>query len=104
MAVDENIEYMNLEEVVWALCTRVDPDIDILKRTQGSKVDPLRREPGPTFNSRALIDACKPFESIDEFPKSPNPARSTSKRSARSGGICFDFSVGFFSRADRARI
>jgi UbiD family decarboxylase len=71
VTVDEDIDYMNLEEVVWALCTRVDPatDIDILKRTQGSKVDPMRREPGPTFNSRALIDACKPFEWMDEFPE-----------------------------------
>jgi 4-hydroxy-3-polyprenylbenzoate decarboxylase len=71
VTVDEDIDYMNLEEVVWALCTRVDPatDIDILKRTQGSKVDPMRREPGPTFNSRALIDACKPFEWMEEFPE-----------------------------------
>jgi 4-hydroxy-3-polyprenylbenzoate decarboxylase len=70
VVVDEDVDYMNMEEVVWALCTRVDPatDIDILKKTQGSKVDPMRREPGPTYNSRALIDACKPFEWIDEFP------------------------------------
>ena len=54
VTVDEDIDYMNLEEVVWALCTRVDPatDIEILKKTQGSKVDPMRREPGPTYNSR----------------------------------------------------
>ena len=41
--VDEDIDYMNLEDVVWALCTRVDPatDIEILKKTQGSKVDPM---------------------------------------------------------------
>jgi UbiD family decarboxylase len=70
VVVDEDVDYMNMEEVVWALCTRVDPatDIDILKKTQGSKVDPMRREPGPTYNSRALIDACKPFDWIDEFP------------------------------------
>lgn len=70
VVVDEDVDYMNMEEVVWALCTRVDPstDIDILKKTQGSKVDPMRREPGPTYNSRALIDACKPFEWIDDFP------------------------------------
>jgi nucleotide-binding universal stress UspA family protein len=24
---------------------------------------------GPTYNSRALIDACKPFEWMDEFPE-----------------------------------
>jgi len=71
VVVDEDIDYMNLEEVVWAMCTRVDPatDIEILKKTQGSKVDPMRREPGPTYNSRALIDACKPFEWMDEFPE-----------------------------------
>jgi hypothetical protein len=28
----------------------------------------MRREPGPTYNSRALIDTCKPFDWIDEFP------------------------------------
>jgi hypothetical protein len=28
----------------------------------------MRREPGATYNSRALIDACKPFDWIDEFP------------------------------------
>ena len=48
VTVDEDIDYMSLEEVVWALCTRVDPatDIEILKKTQGSKVDPMLREPG----------------------------------------------------------
>jgi 4-hydroxy-3-polyprenylbenzoate decarboxylase len=53
------------------MCTRVDPetDLEILKRTQGSKVDPMRREPAPTYNSRASIDACKPFEWMDEFPE-----------------------------------
>lgn len=70
IVVDEDIDPMNLEEVMWATCTRVDPasDIEIMHKTQGSKVDPMRREPGPTYNSRALIDACRPFDWIDEFP------------------------------------
>jgi hypothetical protein len=29
----------------------------------------MRREPGPIYNSRALIDACKPFDWMDEFPE-----------------------------------
>jgi hypothetical protein len=29
----------------------------------------MRREPGPTFNSRALIDARKPFDWMAEFPE-----------------------------------
>jgi UbiD family decarboxylase len=71
IVVDEDVDYMNLEEVVWALCTRVDPatDIEVIHKTQGSKVDPMRRDPGPTYNSRALFDACRPFDWIDEFPQ-----------------------------------
>ncbi len=71
VVVDEDIDYMNLEEVVWALCTRVDPatDIEIMRKTQGSPVDPMRRGSAPTYNSRAFIDACKPFDWFDEFPE-----------------------------------
>jgi UbiD family decarboxylase len=70
VVVDEDIDPTNLEEVMWAVCTRTDPatDIEIMKKTWGSKVDPMRREPGPTYNSRALIDACRPFDWINEFP------------------------------------
>jgi UbiD family decarboxylase len=37
VVVDENVDYMNMEEVIWALCTHVDPatDIDILKKNPG---------------------------------------------------------------------
>ena len=71
VVVDEDIDPRNLEEVMWAVCTRTDPatDIEIMKKTWGSKVDPMRREPGPTYNSRALIDACRPFDWISEFPQ-----------------------------------
>jgi len=44
-------------------------DIEILRKSQGSKVDPMRWEPAATYNSRALIDAYKPFEWMDEFPE-----------------------------------
>ena len=70
IVVDEDIDPTNIEEVMWAVCTRSDPatDIDVLHKTFGSKVDPMRREPNPTYNSRAIIDACRPFDWIDEFP------------------------------------
>ena len=71
IVVDEDIDPTNLEEVMWAVCTRSDPatDIEIMRKTWGSKVDPLRRESQPTYNSRALIDACRPFDWIAEFPR-----------------------------------
>ncbi|MBI4333342.1 MAG: UbiD family decarboxylase [Chloroflexi bacterium] len=73
IVVDEDIEPSNLQEVLWAVCTRSDPekDIDILRRTRSNPLDPMLRRPakGGLFNSVAIIDACKPFEWKDEFPQ-----------------------------------
>ncbi len=71
IVVDEDIDVTNLEEVLWAVCTRTDPatSIDFIRRAWASKAEPMLRRGQPTFNSRAVIDACRPFEWIDEFPK-----------------------------------
>jgi len=70
IVVDEDIDPFNTHDVLWALCTRTDPekDIDILRRTRGNQRDPIFRSPHPGFTSKAIIDACKPFEWMDEFP------------------------------------
>jgi 4-hydroxy-3-polyprenylbenzoate decarboxylase len=71
VVVDDDVDVASLDEVMWAMCTRSDPgqDIDVLKRTWGSKLDPLL-VPGETpHNSRAVIDACIPFERLSTFPK-----------------------------------
>ncbi|MBI4330114.1 MAG: UbiD family decarboxylase [Chloroflexi bacterium] len=72
IVVDEDIDPTSTQEVLWAMCTRSDPekDIDILRRCWSTALDPTIRKPSNAFfNSRAIIDACKPFEWIDEFPK-----------------------------------
>ncbi|MBI4186467.1 MAG: UbiD family decarboxylase [Chloroflexi bacterium] len=72
IVVDEDIDPTNMDDVIWALCTRSDPekDIDIVRRAWSSPLDPMIRKPtNAFFNSRAIIDACKPFEWIDEFPQ-----------------------------------
>ena len=71
IVVDEDIDVTNLEEVLWAVCTRTDPatSIDFIRRAWASKAEPMLRKGEPAFNSRAVIDACKPYEWIDEFPK-----------------------------------
>jgi UbiD family decarboxylase len=72
IVVDEDIDPTDMQEVLWALCTRSDPerDIDIVRRTRSSPLDPLIRKPAEAFfNSRAIIDACKPYEWIEEFPQ-----------------------------------
>lgn len=71
VVVDDDIDPKDLGEVVWAMSTRSDPatDIEINTRTWGSKLDPMLPKGQPPFNSRAVIDACIPFERRDEFAK-----------------------------------
>jgi 3-polyprenyl-4-hydroxybenzoate decarboxylase len=70
IVVDADVDPRNLNDVIWAMCTRTDParDIEVLHHTWGSRVDPLRLEGAPPYNTRALIDACRPFERLDDFP------------------------------------
>ena len=72
VVVDEDINPYNLGEVVWAMGTRCDPDrdIDIIRNCWSSPLDPLVREGEPPFNSRAIVDATKPFAWKDRFPPS----------------------------------
>jgi UbiD family decarboxylase len=73
IVVDEDIDPSNIEEVLWALCTRSDPekDIDIIRKCWSTALDPIIRKPtNAFFNTRAIIDACKPYDWIDEFPQS----------------------------------
>jgi UbiD family decarboxylase len=71
VVVDEDIDPTNMEEVLWALCTRSDPesDIDIIRKCWSCPLDPMIRKPTKGFfNSRAIIDATKPYDWMDEFP------------------------------------
>jgi UbiD family decarboxylase len=70
IVVDEDVDPMNLEEVMWAVATRCDPgeDIDIMRKSWGSRVDPLLEDEAVPYNTRALIDACRPFERLKTFP------------------------------------
>jgi UbiD family decarboxylase len=72
IVVDEDIDPSNLQEVMWAVATRTDPaiDIDIIQRGMGSKNDPMfvaYRYDAP-FSSKAIIDACRPWDYKDTFP------------------------------------
>lgn len=70
ITVDSDINPRDLGEVMWAVSTRCDPqrDIDIMRYSWGSRVDPLGLPGQPAYNSRALIDACRPFERLESFP------------------------------------
>ena len=72
VVVDEDIDPANLQEVMWAVATRTDPaiDIDIIQRGMGSKNDPMfvAYRYDAAFSSKAVIDACRPWDHIGEFP------------------------------------
>jgi UbiD family decarboxylase len=75
VVVDEDIDPHNAQEVFWAIGTRCDPatTITILQACQSSALDPRispeQKRRGDYTSSRAIINACKPYEWIADFPK-----------------------------------
>ena len=75
--VDEEIDVYNEEEVIWALATRVCPDIDIefIPRIAAGKLDPtaydMTRLKRGGLNTKMIIDATKPMDT--PFPTMITP-------------------------------
>ena len=78
IVVDEDIDPSNLSQVMWAVVTRADPEraIQILPHCGTSSADitvpPEEKRkwkvtPKPLYSSRAIIDACQPFEWRNEW-------------------------------------
>jgi 4-hydroxy-3-polyprenylbenzoate decarboxylase len=69
IVVDDDIDASNLNDVIWAMGSRCDPaqDIEITRKCWGSRLDPLTSS-DLYYNSRAIIDACIPYERIKDFP------------------------------------
>jgi 4-hydroxy-3-polyprenylbenzoate decarboxylase len=88
IVVDDDIDVSNLEELMWAMITRSDPatSIDIITNAWSTpldpRIDPERRARGDFTNSRAIIDACRPWYWRDKFPKVNMPDLET-RRLAR---------------------
>ena len=67
--MDEDIDPSNLFDVVWAMSTRCDPveEIYFVRRAWSMPLDSMLLGP-PFCNSRAVVDACRPWGWKDEFP------------------------------------
>src|SRR5450756_3229005 len=67
IVVDDDIDVSNLEELMWAVCSRSDPvtSIDFIRNAWSTPLDPSippeKKAQGDFTNSRAIIDACRPF-------------------------------------------
>jgi len=74
VVVDDDVDPSNLADVMWAIATRCEPSeqIDIIRNAWSSALDPRipphDKQRGITSHSKAIIDACRPFSWIDEFP------------------------------------
>jgi UbiD family decarboxylase len=72
VVVDDDIDPSNLADVIWAMGTRTNPekDIDLLRNTYSSTLDPVYPNGARKFfGSRAVIDACRPYDWIEDFPR-----------------------------------
>jgi 4-hydroxy-3-polyprenylbenzoate decarboxylase len=70
IVVDEDIDPSNNDDVLWAVSTRCDPerDIDIMRDCWSGPLDPVIPTERKGSNSKALINACRPWSWKDRFP------------------------------------
>ncbi len=72
IAVDEDIDPTDMDQVIWAMSSRCHPieDIDILRNTWSTWLDPTQNPPEERpYGSKALINACKEHRYLPVFSK-----------------------------------
>jgi 4-hydroxy-3-polyprenylbenzoate decarboxylase len=75
VVVDDDIDPTNIQEVLWAMQTRVDPatDIETMEGFWSTPLDPRvppeKRSIGDYTNSRGVFYAVRPFNWRDKFPR-----------------------------------
>jgi UbiD family decarboxylase len=83
VVVDEDINPADMDQVVWAICTRCDPreDVEILKNCWSTSLDPMAYPPEKrNMNSRMVIDACKPWNRLAEWPETVRSSKALDDR------------------------
>jgi len=96
IVVDEDIDVSNLDELIWAMLTRSDPatSIDIITGAWSTPLDPRispeDRDAGNFTNSRAIIDACRPFHWRDKFPPVNMPSPEVMKKAREKFGYLLE--------------
>ena len=72
IAVDEDVDPTDTDQVIWAMASRCNPidDIDILRNTWSTWLDPTQNPPEKRpYGSKALINACKEHRHLPVFSK-----------------------------------
>jgi 4-hydroxy-3-polyprenylbenzoate decarboxylase len=96
IVVDDDIDITNSEEVIWAISSRSDPaeSIAILKRCWSGPLDPRIPRDQTGHSSRAIIDATRPYEWRDKFPKSSGASRELKNQVAAKWRSLLDEKFG----------
>ncbi len=74
IVVDDDIDPSDMKDVIWAVSTRCDPKtaISIIDGCWSTPLDPAmhpdQRDAGNFVNSRAILNACRPYAWRDRFP------------------------------------
>lgn len=77
VVVDDDIDPTNNNDVVWAMCTRMDPALDMTTITGAwsTPLDPMAYpDENKRYNNRVVIDACKPWLRRGTFPQTVEPS------------------------------
>jgi 4-hydroxy-3-polyprenylbenzoate decarboxylase len=83
VVVDDDIDPADTDQVIWAMCSRVDPreDVDVIHRAWSTPLDPTAYPPeAPYLNARLVIDACRPWERRATFPPVARASRELRRR------------------------
>ncbi len=70
IAVDHDVDPTDMDQVIWAMAGRCSPidDIDILRNTWSTPLDPSQNPPEKRpYGSKALINACKDHRYLPSF-------------------------------------
>ena len=72
LAVDDDVDPTDMNQVIWAMSSRCNPieDIDLLRNTWSTWLDPTQNPPEERpYGSKALINACKEHRYLPVFSK-----------------------------------
>ena len=95
IVVDDDIDPSDMYAVIWAMGTRCDPatDVDFIRKCWSSKIDPMIFDEH-YYNSRALVDACIPYEHRDDFAKVAETSPELQKAMVGKYGAIFKEILG----------
>ena len=73
VVVDDDFDVYDINDVLWAMCSRADPvnATEIIRRCWSGPLDPTIPKERKGFSSRMIIDACRPFEWMQNFRPPP---------------------------------